>query len=177
MRRGGLWGQVLLAAMLALQTACALGIKKDAFVEEFDTLWCDEARTCLLTADPCGYVSPSSLRSCDEYDKKAAKECLEGEFVCIDGVFVPPSSCDKACGDEEVISEEDFGGEFGLHYCLEAQACDEDFECPTVSDVDSSENTCDFDPWVALSCLQTKWTCDSDFGFVTPAGSCAGVCG
>jgi hypothetical protein len=170
--------------LVGLSTLACLGPKETKFAEEFDEAYCNEARICLGQTDPCESLSPSVLQTCDDYSKKAAKACLDEEFICVNGAVVPPSDCDDACG-APLISEEVFTDEFTLILCSEQRKCDEEwaeFFCSTTpADGDGEEGEgegepCNFNDNQAMACLLGAWTCDDEIGLVTLPEACGDVC-
>ncbi|MCA9492682.1 MAG: hypothetical protein KC621_22265 [Myxococcales bacterium] len=92
---------VTLAAVASL-AGC---LSEAKYNEKYATKYCEEWVACAVATEcPVDSTGTSAEEdsSCD-FDRKAANDCLKGEWTCSDGLEgyqfpEPPAACDNVCG-------------------------------------------------------------------------------
>lgn len=102
------------ALVLATVVLAACGSAEDRFWEDYEETYCAEYHACHTGDAPCPfeqtYTRPDPLACA--FDKKAARQCLNGDFVCNDafgpGVewLAAPEICDEVFTCNEIDTAE-----------------------------------------------------------------------
>ena len=90
----------------ALLSMVGCGISEDKFNEEFAAKYCEEQAICnpeMACGDATGTTTTGTVVVECDFDKAAAKDCLNGTWSCNDDFpgfefAVPPSVCGSVCG-------------------------------------------------------------------------------
>lgn len=85
---------------LTFLTGC--GMSEEKFMEEFEAKFCEKLEECgdFSCDDATGTTATGTEMTCENYDKAAAKDCINGEWTC-DADFgfpIPPTVCNDVCG-------------------------------------------------------------------------------
>lgn len=92
-----------LMVISSLFFVAACGLSQEKFEEQFAEKFCEEWAACNTTTEcPTGTGTGTGTTECD-FDKAAAKDCLDGEWTCntdFPGFEfpVPPAACADVCG-------------------------------------------------------------------------------
>ena len=101
---------IMLGALVGL-AGC---LNEDKFTEQYadaacaEQTICDEAIAELVCNPPAVDDAVEAVESTCDFDKAAAKDCLDGAWSCSEfDIAVPPSACANVCGSTDAGDDDD----------------------------------------------------------------------